>query len=85
MFLLGITLGAILGMFLTACIAADTINEYQSLVKESRQMLRNAEDEVVCLVSENKELHTENKDLRFENEELRDEIKKLVTDRKSEN
>ena len=75
MFLLGTILGAFIGMFLTACIAADTINEYQSLVKESRQALRNAEDEVVCLVQENKELYIKNKDLRFKNEELRDEIK----------
>lgn len=85
MFILGTILGAFIGMLLTAYISIDTINEYQSLVNESRQMLRNAEDEVVCLVAENKELYQENKDLRFENEELRDKIKELVTDRKSEN
>ncbi len=85
MFLLGTTLGIIIGMLLMAYIFVDTINEKDSLVNESRQALRNAEYEVVCLVAENKQLYTENKDLRFENEELRDEIKKLVTDGKSEN
>lgn len=85
MFLLGIILGVIVGMFLIACIAVDTINEKQSLINKSRRALRNAENEVVCLVQENKELYIENKDLRFENEELRDKIRELVTDRKSEN
>lgn len=86
MFLLGIILGIFIGMLITACMSVSTINEYQSLVKESRQMLRNAEDEVVVLVEENRELYRENKDLRFENEELTHNVKKeLVTDGKSEN
>lgn len=86
MFILGIMLGAFIGVILMACIAADTINEKQSLINKSRQALRNAENEVVCLVQENKELYAENKDLRFENEELKDKAKKeLVTDSQSEN
>ncbi len=86
MFLLGIMLGTIIGMFLMAYIFVDTINEKDSLVNESRQALRNAEDEVVALVEENRQLYIENKDLRFENEELTHNIKKeLVTDSQSEN
>ncbi len=86
MFLLGIILGIIIGMFLMAYIFVDTINEKDSLVNESRQALRNAEDEVVALVKENRQLYIENKDLRFENEELTHNIKKeLVTDSQSEN
>lgn len=86
MFLLGIMLGTIIGILLMAYIFVDTINEKDSLVNESRQALRNAEDEVVALVEENRELYIENKDLRFENEELTHNIKKeLVTDSQSEN
>lgn len=86
MFLLGIILGIFIGMLLMAYIFVDTINEKQSLVNESRQALRNAENEVVALVKENRQLYIENKDLRFENEELTHNVKKeLVTDGKSEN
>lgn len=74
-----ILIGIILGMLLMAYIFVDTINEKQSLVNESRQALRNAEDEVVALVKENRELYIENK-------ELTHNVKKeLVTDGKSEN
>lgn len=71
MFILGAILGLLIGTILIACICVNTINESQSLVYESRQALRNAEDEVVCLVEENKTLYAENKDLRYENEELK--------------
>lgn len=86
MFLLGTTLGIIIGMLLMAYIFVDTINEKDSLVNESRQALRNTENEVVALVKENRQLYIKNKDLRFENEKLTHNIKKeLVTDGKSEN
>lgn len=86
MLLLGVLLGILIGMFLMACVVVDKINEMQSLINRSRRALRDAEDEVVCLVQENKELYAENKNLRFENEELRDNIKnKLVRDYQSEN
>lgn len=74
MFLLGTILGLFIGMLLMACISVNKINERQSLVNEGRQALTNAEDEVVCLVKENKTLYGENKVLRFENEELREVI-----------
>ncbi len=86
MFLLGITLGIIIGMFFMSCLSINTVNEKDSLINARTRALRNAEDEVVALVEENRELYIENKDLRFENEELRHNAKKeLVTDRKSEN
>lgn len=86
MFLLGIMLGIIIGMLSMAYIFVDIINEKDSLVNESRQALRNTENEVVALVKENRQLYIENKDLRFENEELTHNIKKeLVTDSQSEN
>ena len=72
MFLLGIMLGTIIGILLMAYIFVDTINEKDSLVNESRQALRNAENEVVALVEENRELTHNIK-------------KELVTDYQSEN
>lgn len=89
MFLIGvalIVLGLFIGAFLMACVAVNTINEMQSLIDARTKKLKDAEDEVVALVEENRELYIVNKDLRFENEELTHNIKKeLVTDGKSEN
>ena len=86
MFLLGITLGIIIGMFFMSCLSINTVNEKDSLINARTRALRNAEDEVVALVEENRQLYIENKDLRFENEELTHNIKKeLVTDSQSEN
>lgn len=45
--------------------------EQQSLLKARARALRNAEDKVQELRSENLALYEENKDLRNENEELR--------------
>ncbi len=53
--------------------------EKQSLLQESRQALRRAENKVQNLNEENTAVHEENKDLRFENEELRDIINKIYS------
>ncbi len=53
--------------------------EKQSLLQESRQALRRAENKVQNLNEENIAVHEENKDLRFENEELRDIINKIYS------
>lgn len=100
MFLLGTMLGIILGMFLTACMSVNTINEKQSLINARTKSLKNAEDIAKHLNEENKELYAENKEQRELLAEVADrafccpldsekivlnKIKELVTDSQSEN
>lgn len=97
MFILGIILGAFIGMFLMSCISLNTINEKDSLVKASRKSLKRAENQVRDLNEENKVLYKENKELEVNivdlenniellvNNSKNKKIKELVTDSKSEN
>ena len=100
MFLLGIILGVVVGMFLMSCLSINTINEKQSLINARTKKLEDAEDEVACLVEENKTLYKENKKQRELLTEVADrvfccpldsekivlnKIKELVRDYQSEN
>lgn len=46
MFIFGMLLGAIIGMFIIALMSVDTINEAESLARASRKSLKEAEDEI---------------------------------------
>lgn len=74
MFLLGIILGIVIGMFLVVVISVNVINENQLLIDETKKTLRMKENEIGDLNQENKALYEENKNLRFENEEETDII-----------
>lgn len=52
MFLLGIILGIVVGMFLISCVSVNTINEKDSLINARTKALKEAEK----IAEENKEL-----------------------------
>ena len=96
MFIFGMLLGAIIGMFIIALMSVDTINEAESLARASRKSLRRAEDKVRDLNEENKVLYKEKKELEVKIVDLENNIeflfnnlseqkKKLVIDGKSKN
>lgn len=96
MFIFGMLLGAIIGMFIIALMSVDTINEAESLARASRKSLRRAENKVRDLNEENKVLYKEKKELEVKIIDLENNIeflfnnlseqkKKLVIDGKSKN
>lgn len=96
MFIFGMLLGAIIGMFIIALMSVDTINEAESLARASRKSLRRAENKVRDLNEENKVLYKEKKELEVKIVDLENNIeflfnnlseqkKKLVIDGKSKN
>ena len=96
MFIFGMLLGSIIGMFIIALMSVDTINEAESLARASRKSLRRAEDKVRDLNEENKVLYKEKKELEVKIVDLENNIeflfnnlseqkKKLVIDGKSKN
>lgn len=78
MFLLGIILGIVLGMFLMSCISINTINEKDSLIYARTKRLEKAENRAEDLNNENKELKTLRKQTVHNNTILVDKNRKLI-------
>lgn len=96
MFIFGMLLGAIIGMFIIALMSVDTINEAESLARASRKSLANAENRIT---ERNKLIKTQLKqieqqkskiidlenNIEFLFNNLSEQKKKLVIDGKSKN
>lgn len=97
MFILGIVLGIIIGMFILALISIDTINEKQSLITASRKSLARAEE---TITERNKLIKLQREQIEEQKSKITDlknnieilvnnsknkKIKELVTDSQSEN
>lgn len=97
MFLLGTILGLFIGMILTSCMSANTINEKDSLiyartislenaekrVKERNKFIKNQSEDIKTL--RNKIVDLENNIELLVNNSKSKKLKELVTDGKSEN
>ena len=96
MFIFGMLLGAIIGVFIIALMSVDTINEAESLARASRKSLANAENRIT---ERNKLIKTQREQIKEQKERITDlennieflfnnlseQKKKLVIDGKSKN
>ena len=96
MFIFGMLLGAIIGMFIVALMSVDTINEAESLARAIRKSLANAENRIT---ERNKLIKTQREQIKEQKERITDlennieflfnnlseQKKKLVIDGKSKN
>lgn len=97
MFILGVTLGIVIGMFILALISIDKITEMQSLISASRKSLARAEETITernIIIESQREKIQEQKskitDLKnnvkiLVNNSNDTKLKELVTDYQSEN
>lgn len=69
MFIFGMLLGAIIGMFIIALMSVDTINEAESLARASRKSLRRAEEKIT---ERNKLIKTQLKQIEQQKSKITD-------------